>query len=241
MPVPRRISDGEAASGVCHGAVKWPSNETASQSSCWHMLTPAGGTPSAAESPRAQRSDRSSSRYSDTRAVAKRRREPSGKSPSMHLYRKEDRVLSELLGFIARHPSRERSVALPKPQVDRNSRQGRGSPSSDPPSPLTARARTARRATRPRAELPGGVRCVRAMSRHPCRQELAREYGATDLVTGRGAEGIARTEELTRGVGADAGLECVGRRSRCSRRAARRNQVPLRGALRAPVSWPGSA
>ena len=45
------------------------------------------------------------------------------------------------------------------------------------------------------------------MSRHPARQQLAREFGATDIVTERGAEGVARIKELTRGVGADSVLE----------------------------------
>jgi threonine dehydrogenase-like Zn-dependent dehydrogenase len=49
-----------------------------------------------------------------------------------------------------------------------------------------------------------------AMSRHEKRQKLAREYGATDVVTERGDEGVARIKELTNGVGADAVLECVG-------------------------------
>ena len=49
-----------------------------------------------------------------------------------------------------------------------------------------------------------------AMSRHPTRQKLACEFGATDIVTERGDEGVARIKELTRGVGADAVLECVG-------------------------------
>ena len=48
-----------------------------------------------------------------------------------------------------------------------------------------------------------------AMSRHPTRQKLAREFGATDIVTERGDEGVGRIKELTRGVGADAVLECV--------------------------------
>jgi threonine dehydrogenase-like Zn-dependent dehydrogenase len=55
----------------------------------------------------------------------------------------------------------------------------------------------------------GAARIV-AMSRHPSRQKLARELGATDIVTERGDEGVARIQELTRGVGADAVLECVG-------------------------------
>ena len=49
-----------------------------------------------------------------------------------------------------------------------------------------------------------------AMSRHESRQKLAREFGATDIVTERGEEGVARIKELTKGIGADAVLECVG-------------------------------
>ncbi len=48
------------------------------------------------------------------------------------------------------------------------------------------------------------------MSRHASRQKLAREFGATDIVTECGDEGIARVKELTNGVGADSVLECVG-------------------------------
>jgi threonine dehydrogenase-like Zn-dependent dehydrogenase len=48
------------------------------------------------------------------------------------------------------------------------------------------------------------------MSRHAARQEIAREFGATDVVAERGEEGAAVIEELTGGVGADAVLECVG-------------------------------
>src|SRR5437762_10112903 len=55
-----------------------------------------------------------------------------------------------------------------------------------------------------------GAERVIAMSRHPARQQLAREFGATDIVTERGADGVARNKELTKGVGADAVLECVG-------------------------------
>jgi len=49
-----------------------------------------------------------------------------------------------------------------------------------------------------------------AMSRHETRQELARNFGATDIVTERGEEGVARIKELTGGLGADCVLECVG-------------------------------
>jgi threonine dehydrogenase-like Zn-dependent dehydrogenase len=55
-----------------------------------------------------------------------------------------------------------------------------------------------------------GAERIIAMSRHESRKKLARDFGATDLVTERGDEGIARIKELTRGIGADAVLECVG-------------------------------
>src|SRR4051794_34672131 len=55
-----------------------------------------------------------------------------------------------------------------------------------------------------------GAERIIAMSRHESRQKLAREFGATDIVTERGDEGVARIQELTRGIGADSVLECVG-------------------------------
>ena len=55
-----------------------------------------------------------------------------------------------------------------------------------------------------------GAERIIAMSRHETRQKLAREFGATDIVTERGEEGIARIKDLTTGVGADSVLECVG-------------------------------
>lgn len=48
------------------------------------------------------------------------------------------------------------------------------------------------------------------MSRHEPRQKLAREFGATDIVTERGDDGVAVIKDMTEGVGADAVLECVG-------------------------------
>ena len=55
-----------------------------------------------------------------------------------------------------------------------------------------------------------GAERIIAMSRHESRQQLAREFGATDLVTERGDEGVERIKQLTNGVGADSVLECVG-------------------------------
>src|SRR3954449_7160435 len=52
----------------------------------------------------------------------------------------------------------------------------------------------------------GAARII-AMSRHKTRQDLALEYGATDIVSDRGDAGIARVKELTKGVGADSVLE----------------------------------
>ena len=42
------------------------------------------------------------------------------------------------------------------------------------------------------------------------RVRSSREFGATDIVTERGDEGVARIKELTQGIGADSVLECVG-------------------------------
>ncbi len=55
-----------------------------------------------------------------------------------------------------------------------------------------------------------GAERIIAMSRHAPRQKLAREFGATDIVTERGDEGVARIKELTNGIGADSVLEYVG-------------------------------
>jgi threonine dehydrogenase-like Zn-dependent dehydrogenase len=55
-----------------------------------------------------------------------------------------------------------------------------------------------------------GAERIIAMSRHKSRQDLALEYGATDIVSERDEAGIARIKELTKGVGADSVLECVG-------------------------------
>ncbi|UCM88812.1 zinc-dependent alcohol dehydrogenase family protein [Streptomyces marincola] len=55
-----------------------------------------------------------------------------------------------------------------------------------------------------------GAERVIAMSRHEDRQRLATAFGATEIVTERGDEGVARVKELTGGIGADAVLECVG-------------------------------
>lgn len=55
-----------------------------------------------------------------------------------------------------------------------------------------------------------GAERIIAMSRHKARQELALEYGATDIVTKRGDAGVQQIKDMTGNVGADAVLECVG-------------------------------
>jgi len=57
-----------------------------------------------------------------------------------------------------------------------------------------------------------GADRIIALGRNPARQELAREFGATDIVAGRGEEATEAVMELTAGIGADATLECVGTR-----------------------------
>ena len=55
-----------------------------------------------------------------------------------------------------------------------------------------------------------GAERIIAMSRHAPRQRLAREFGATDIVTERGDEGVARIKDMTGGLGAHSVVEAVG-------------------------------
>ena len=55
-----------------------------------------------------------------------------------------------------------------------------------------------------------GADRIIAMSSHETRQRLARDFGATDIVTERGDAGVDRIKEMTDGIGADSVLECVG-------------------------------
>lgn len=69
-----------------------------------------------------------------------------------------------------------------------------------------------------------GAERIIAMSGHPSRQKLALEFGATDIVPERGDEGVARIVDLTKGIGADSVMECVGTQESMSQalRATRR-------------------
>src|SRR5256712_1079414 len=55
-----------------------------------------------------------------------------------------------------------------------------------------------------------GAEQIILLGRHPNRIALAREFGATDVVSERGDEAIERVRELTDGLGPQSVLECVG-------------------------------
>ena len=55
-----------------------------------------------------------------------------------------------------------------------------------------------------------GAEQIMILGRHPDRIALAREFGATDVVSERGEEAVERVRELTDGFGVHSVLECVG-------------------------------
>ena len=55
-----------------------------------------------------------------------------------------------------------------------------------------------------------GAEQIIIMGRHEQRIALAREFGATDVVSERGNDGVERVRELTGGFGVQSVLECVG-------------------------------
>ena len=55
-----------------------------------------------------------------------------------------------------------------------------------------------------------GAEQIIILGRHADRIALAREFGATDVVSERGDEAVERVRELTGGFGAHSVLECVG-------------------------------
>ena len=79
-----------------------------------------------------------------------------------------------------------------------------------------------------------GAEQIILLGRHPDRIALAREFGATDIVSERGEEGIQRVRDLTGGLGAHSVLECVGLgagdRHRAPHRPRGRRGRPRRGA-----------
>src|SRR3982751_5998701 len=55
-----------------------------------------------------------------------------------------------------------------------------------------------------------GAEQIIIMGRHPDRIALSKEFGATDVVSERGEEGVERVREITGGLGVHSALECVG-------------------------------
>jgi hypothetical protein len=55
-----------------------------------------------------------------------------------------------------------------------------------------------------------GAEQVILLGRHPDRIAIGKEFGATDIVSERGDEGIERVRELSGGLGVECSLECVG-------------------------------
>jgi threonine dehydrogenase-like Zn-dependent dehydrogenase len=55
-----------------------------------------------------------------------------------------------------------------------------------------------------------GASKIILMSRHEDRQNIGKQFGATDIIAERGQEGIEKVKKLTESIGADCVLECVG-------------------------------
>jgi threonine dehydrogenase-like Zn-dependent dehydrogenase len=55
-----------------------------------------------------------------------------------------------------------------------------------------------------------GAEQIIAFSGHEPRQKLARQFGATDIITERGDDGVATIKDLTNGLGAHSVIEAVG-------------------------------
>ncbi len=55
-----------------------------------------------------------------------------------------------------------------------------------------------------------GAEQIIILGRHPARIELAKAFGATDVVSERGEEAVERVRKLTGGFGVHSVLECVG-------------------------------
>ena len=55
-----------------------------------------------------------------------------------------------------------------------------------------------------------GAEQIILLDRHTSRINLAKEFGATDIVSERGEEAVTRVRELTKGLGVQSVLECVG-------------------------------
>jgi threonine dehydrogenase-like Zn-dependent dehydrogenase len=79
-----------------------------------------------------------------------------------------------------------------------------------------------------------GAGRIIALSRNPRRQELARSFGATDILAERGDAAIEVIREMTDGIGVDAALECVGTGQSLSTAMAIARPGSVVGAIGAP-------
>ena len=149
----------------------------------------------------------------------------------------------------SRPPTSSRT-SWPPPMFSAPAGSAPSPPRSGParPSPSSVMARLA--CARVLAAQQLGAERIIAMSRHEARQQLARDFGATDIVTERGDEGVERIKELTGGLGAHCVIEAVGtqevddaghplgpaRRPRRLRRRHPRRQSRRRGPVHVPCA-----
>lgn len=83
------------------------------------------------------------------------------------------------------------------------------------------------------AKLRGASKII-LLSHHEDRAKLGKEFGATDIVSERDEEAVAKVKELTDGYGADAVMECVGAASSIEQAA----QIARPGAVVGRVGVP---
>src|SRR2546427_11491836 len=79
-----------------------------------------------------------------------------------------------------------------------------------------------------------GAERILALSRNPARQKLAREVGATDILSERGGEATKKSLDMTNGIGVDAALECDGTGRSMATAFSIARVVSDVGAIRAP-------
>lgn len=82
-----------------------------------------------------------------------------------------------------------------------------------------------------------GAERIIAMSRHADRQALAREFGATDIVSERGDAGVARIKELTNGLGAHSVIEAVGTQESMMQAIRSTRPAAMSATSASPTTW----
>ena len=112
-----------------------------------------------------------------------------------------------------RRPATTRLLTAPAGPLRRDGhraprRARRPGPPRAPPSPWSATARSGLCGVLAAKRL--GAEQIIALGRHTARTDIARSFGATDVVAERGEAAIAAVRELTKGQGAHAVLEAVG-------------------------------